>query len=138
MVVSWAACTSVGPPSGRSVDRGGIVSDSVEGKDCIFCKIIRGDIPSTKVYEDDLTYAFNDAHPKARVHVLVVPKKHYADVNELAQADPSLLAHMVSVAQGIADKVYHGNFRLIFNTGEDAGQSVFHVHAHVLTGEKMA
>ncbi|WEV42584.1 histidine triad nucleotide-binding protein [Bifidobacterium sp. ESL0682] len=105
--------------------------------DCLFCKIIAGEVPSTKVYEDDTTYAFKDVNPKAKVHVLIVPKKHYANVAELAQADPAELAHIVEVAQSVADKEFHGAYRLIFNTGEDAGQSVFHVHAHVLTGETM-
>ena len=77
-------------------------------KDCLFCKIIAGEIPSEKVYED-----------------------------ELAAADPQQLAHMAQVAQNIADQEFHGAFRLIFNTGIDAGQTVFHVHAHVLTGEKL-
>ena len=92
-------------------------------KDCLFCKIIAGEIPSEKVYEDDATYAFKDINPKAKVHVLIVPRKHYANVAE--------------VAQKIADQEFHGAFRLIFNTGIDAGQTVFHVHAHVLTGEKL-
>ena len=89
-------------------------------KDCLFCKIIAGEIPSEKVYEDDATYAFKDINPKAKVHVLIVPRKHYANV-----------------AERIADQEFHGAFRLIFNTGIDAGQTVFHVHAHVLTGEKL-
>lgn len=103
--------------------------------DCLFCRIIAGEIPSAKVYEDDTTYAFNDINPKTKVHVLVVPKRHYRDVAELAEADPGQLAHMVQVARSIADEKFHGAFRLVFNTGEDAGQSVFHVHAHVMTGE---
>ena len=90
-------------------------------KDCLFCKIIAGEIPSEKVYEDDATYAFKD----------------YANVAELAKEDPAQLAHMAEVAQKIADQEFHGAFRLIFNTGIDAGQTVFHVHAHVLTGEKL-
>ncbi|KAA8820603.1 histidine triad nucleotide-binding protein [Bifidobacterium rousetti] len=106
-----------------------------EADDCLFCKIIAGQIPSTKVYEDDTTYAFKDINPKAKVHVLIVPKKHYANVAELAQADPAELAHIARVAQEIADREFHGAFRLVFNTGLDAGQTVFHVHAHVLTGE---
>ena len=97
-----------------------------ESDDCLFCKIIAGQIPSSKVYEDETTYAFNDINPKAKVHVLVVPKKHYANV-----------AHIVSIAQNIADKEFHGAYRLVFNTGLDAGQTVFHVHAHVMTGEKL-
>lgn len=108
-----------------------------ESNDCLFCKIIAGEIPSTKVYEDDTTYAFNDINPKARVHVLIVPKHHYANVAELAAQDPDELAHMVEVAQSIANDAYHGAFRLVFNTGLDAGQTVFHVHAHVMTGEKL-
>lgn len=105
--------------------------------DCLFCKIIDGQIPSTTVYEDDTTYAFKDINPKAAVHVLIVPRKHYANVAELAKDDPTELAHIVEVAQSIADKEFHGDYRLIFNTGLDAGQTVFHVHAHVLTGEKL-
>ena len=70
-----------------------------ESDDCLFCKIIAGQIPSSKVYEDETTYAFNDINPKAKVHVLVVPKKHYANVAELAAGDPTELAHIVSIAQ---------------------------------------
>ena len=98
-----------------------------KSEDCLFCKIIDGRIPSEKVYEDDTTY----------VHVLIVPKDHYANVAELAAADPAELAHIVGLAQGIADKEFSGAYRLVFNTGLDAGQTVFHVHAHVLTGEKL-
>ena len=77
-----------------------------ESDDCLFCKIIAGQIPSSKVYEDETTYAFNDINPKAKVHVLVVPKKHYANVAELAAGDPTELAHIVSIAQNIADKEF--------------------------------
>ena len=73
-------------------------------KDCLFCKIIAGEIPSEKVYEDDATYAFKDINPKAKVHVLIVPRKHYANVAELAKEDPAQLAHMAEVAQKIADQ----------------------------------
>lgn len=106
--------------------------------DCLFCKIIAGQIPSSKVYEDEVVYAFKDINPKAKVHVLVVPRNHYKDVHELAEKSPETLVHIVEVAKKIADDAFHGNFRLLFNTGEDAGQSVFHVHAHVLTGEVLA
>ncbi|KAB7791253.1 histidine triad nucleotide-binding protein [Bifidobacterium leontopitheci] len=108
-----------------------------ESDDCLFCKIIAGQTPSTKVYEDETTYAFKDINPKAKVHVLIVPKRHYANVAELAKDDPQQLAHIVAVAQSIADDAFHGAYRLVFNTGLDAGQTVFHVHAHVLTGEKL-
>lgn len=106
-----------------------------EAEDCLFCKIIAGQIPSTKVYEDDTTYAFKDINPKAKIHVLIVPKRHVANVGELVQSDPAQLEHIVEVAQSIADKEFHGEYRLVFNTGRDAGQTVFHAHAHVLTGE---
>lgn len=102
---------------------------------CLFCKIVAGQVPSTKVYEDDQVYAFKDINPKAKIHVLIVPKNHYASVAELASKSPDTLAHMVEVAQKIANNEADGSYRLIFNTGKNAGQSVFHVHAHVLTGE---
>ncbi|MCX8643626.1 histidine triad nucleotide-binding protein [Bifidobacterium sp. B4001] len=111
------------------------MSDDDRQEDCIFCRIVAGEVPSEKVYEDETVYAFKDANPKAAVHVLIVPRHHYASVADLAKADPDTLAHIVQVAQQIADQDYHGAYRLIFNTGEDAGQSVFHVHAHVLTGQ---
>ena len=113
------------------------VEDLTRSWDYEVSQVIAGEIPSEKVYEDDTTYAFKDINPKAKVHVLVVPRKHYANVAELAAADPQQLAHMAQVAQNIADQEFHGAFRLIFNTGIDAGQTVFHVHAHVLTGEKL-
>ena len=106
--------------------------------DCLFCAIAAGQIPSETVYEDETTYAFKDINPKTKVHVLIIPRKHYANVAELAEDDPTQLAHMVAVPQSIADKTFHGEFRLEFNTGRDAGQSVFHVHAHVLTGEVLS
>ena len=108
-----------------------------ESEPCLFCAIIAGQIPSETVFEDDTTIAFKDIHPKAKVHVLIVPKEHYSDVAQLAEADPSELAHIVQVAQRIADDAFHGAYRLVFNTGLDAGQTIFHVHAHVLTGEKL-
>lgn len=105
--------------------------------DCLFCKIIAGDIPSTQVYEDDQVYAFNDINPQAKVHVLVVPKHHYENVVQLADNDSELLAHVVDVAHMIAQQSYNGDFRLVFNTGAHATQTVFHVHAHVMTGEQL-
>ncbi|MCI1901137.1 MAG: histidine triad nucleotide-binding protein [Bifidobacteriaceae bacterium] len=112
------------------------VKNSVKTEaDCLFCKIIAGEIPSYKVYEDDVVYAFKDINPKAKVHVLVVPKNHYKNVAELAEQSPETLVHIVETAKNIANDAFGGSFRLIFNTGKEAGQSVFHVHAHVLTGE---
>lgn len=105
--------------------------------DCIFCKIVAGEIPSSRVYEDDSVVAFKDINPQAKVHVLIVPRNHYKNVAELASKAPETLAHIVGVAQKIADDEFNGDYRLVFNTGIDAGQTVFHVHAHVLTGEKL-
>ncbi len=105
--------------------------------DCLFCRIIAGEIPSERVHEDEEVIAFEDLHPQAPVHVLVVPREHRRDVTELAE-DPTLLAHTATVAGRIAAERGDGDFRLIFNTGPGAGQSVFHVHAHVLAGGKLA
>lgn len=118
-------------PSGASYD--GAMSSSTPS---VFSKIIAREIPATIVAEDDRVIAIEDIAPKAPVHVLVVPKtEQYANVGELAAGDPDLLAHVVATAQRIADERAAGQFRLVFNTGEAAGQTVFHVHAHVLAGE---
>ncbi|GLK17582.1 histidine triad nucleotide-binding protein [Herbiconiux flava] len=101
----------------------------------IFSRIVAREIPATIVRETDRVIAFEDIAPKAPVHVLVVPKtEQYRDVVELAAGDPGLLAEIVATAQSIAEERAEGEFRLIFNTGENAGQTVFHVHAHVLAG----
>lgn len=105
--------------------------------DCIFCRIVAGDIPSDRVYEDDQVIAFRDLEPKAPVHVLVVPREHRRDVRELAR-EPELLSHVVSTAGQVAGELADGDFRLVFNTGAGAGQTVFHVHAHVLAGTELA
>lgn len=107
--------------------------------DCLFCKIIMGEIPSTTVRETDRTLAFRDINPQAPTHVLVIPKTHYDDAAALAASDGALLgelisqAHQVAKDEGIAD----GGYRLVFNSGADAGQTVFHVHCHVLGGRYM-
>ncbi|OII26883.1 histidine triad nucleotide-binding protein [Curtobacterium sp. MCBA15_013] len=102
----------------------------------IFSRIIAREIPATVVAEDDRVIAIEDIAPKAPVHVLVIPKtEQYRNVTELAAGDPDLLAHLVATAQCIADERAGGQYRLVFNTGEAAGQTVFHVHAHVLAGE---
>jgi histidine triad (HIT) family protein len=107
--------------------------------DCLFCKIVTGDIPAELVAESDRTIAFRDINPQAPTHVLVVPKDHHADLAALATVDGSLLAevaaqaHHVAAAEGIAADGY----RVVFNTGPRAGQTVFHVHAHVLGGRAM-
>lgn len=104
-------------------------------EDTIFGKIIAGEIPVEKLVETDRVIAFPDIAPQAPVHILVVPKTtEYADVTELAAGDPGLLAEMVAVAKRLAEEHADGDYRLIFNNGANAGQTVFHVHAHVLAG----
>ena len=105
--------------------------------DCVFCRIVAGEIPSERVHEDDQVIAFKDLHPQAPVHLLVVPREHRRDVTELAQ-EPELLARTAAVAGQLAAAFADGDFRLVFNTGASAGQSVFHVHAHVLAGGDLA
>lgn len=101
----------------------------------IFTKIVRGEIPADIVRDTDRVIAFRDIAPQAPVHILVIPKTAaYKNVVELAAAEPDLLAELVAVAKDVADEYANGQFRLVFNTGEDAGQTVFHVHAHVLAG----
>lgn len=101
----------------------------------IFSRIIAREIPATIVAETDTVIAFEDISPKAPVHVVVAPKtQQYRNVVELAAGAPGLLAEMVEMARNIADERANGQFRLVFNTGEAAGQTVFHVHAHVLGG----
>lgn len=101
----------------------------------IFSKIISREIPADIVAETDTLIAFRDVAPQAPVHLLVVPKsEQYATVSQLAASDPGLLAEMVLMAQSLATEHAQGDYRLVFNSGERAGQTVFHVHAHVLAG----
>ena len=100
--------------------------------DCIFCRIIAGEIPADVVVETEHVLGFRDIAPKAPVHVLVVPKRHEPNVAALAAVAPELLAEMAAVAQQIADAECGGEFRWIFNTGAAAGQTVFHAHGHVM------
>jgi len=102
--------------------------------DCLFCRIVAGDIPATVVAQTDTVIAFRDIAPQAPVHVLVVPKRHEPNVAALAAADPKALADMAAVAQQVADAECGGEFRWIFNTGAAAGQTVFHAHGHVMNG----
>lgn len=103
----------------------------------MFCKIVGGEIPAAVVRESERTLAFRDISPQAPTHVLVVPREHHRDVAALAEAAPETLAELVREAAAIAAAEGIDAFRLVFNTGERAGQSVFHVHAHVLGGRPM-
>lgn len=100
---------------------------------CLFCSIAAGDIPANLAYESDAVIAFHDIDPKAPVHMLVVPRAHFDNVEALTAADPALAAAMLRVAASLG-AANHGGFRVVLNTGPDGGQSVNHVHAHVLAG----
>jgi histidine triad (HIT) family protein len=104
--------------------------------DCLFCKIVSGEIPATIVRETDTTVAFRDINPQAPTHVLVIPRAHYPDAAALATAAPGLAADLLREAGHVAaeDKVDGMGYRVVFNTGTGAGQTVFHAHAHVLGG----
>ena len=107
---------------------------------CLFCKIIKGDIPSSKVYEDDYCYAFRDIAPQAPVHVLVVPKKHIENIGALTEEDVEIVGK-IQIAIGKITKqegILESGFRVISNCGKDAAQTVFHLHYHVLGGKEMA
>jgi histidine triad (HIT) family protein len=99
--------------------------------DCIFCKIVAGEIPATIVAQSEHAIAFNDIAPKQPVHILVVPKEHHKNVAELAFANPEALVDLVQLGSKLADEHTTGAFRFTFNTGEEAGQTVFHAHGHI-------
>ena len=101
---------------------------------CLFCRIVAGEVPATVVAENEAAVAFRDLDPRAPVHVLVVPRDHHADVAQVAAADPALLAAVVLLGNEVAEQECDGQFRLVFNTGAEAGQSVFHMHGHVIGG----
>lgn len=105
-------------------------------EDCLFCKIIAGEIPSNKVYEDELVYAFYDIDPKAPEHILIIPKKHIASILEVQDDDFSYVEAMIKAAQKISKEkgIDADGFRLVFNTGKNGGQTVHHLHMHLLGG----
>ncbi|MGD0576779.1 MAG: histidine triad nucleotide-binding protein [Candidatus Staskawiczbacteria bacterium] len=103
--------------------------------DCIFCKIIAGEIPSAKVFEDDNLVAFNDINPKARIHILIVPKKHIESVKHLELIDKELIGEMFLAAQKIAKDKNLAGYKLVINVGREGGQLVDHLHLHLLSGE---
>lgn len=106
--------------------------------ECVFCKIIAGEIPSDKIYEDEKTIAFRDIHPQAPVHFLVVPKEHIKCASDITTENSEVVAHCFEVIAKLAKQENLKNgFRVINNCGEDAGQTVPHIHFHVLAGEVM-
>jgi histidine triad (HIT) family protein len=107
-------------------------------EDCLFCRIVSGGIPAKKAYEDDQALAFYDIDPKAPVHVLIVPKKHLDSIAAASGEDFSLVAHLMKIAQQLAKELKLGDgFRLVINTGCDGGQTVEHLHIHLLGGRAM-
>ncbi len=108
--------------------------------DCLFCAIAAGDIPAAVVHRDDRVVAFRDIDPKAPVHVLVIPVEHHASAADLAAADPALAGHLLAVAGAVAaaEGVAESGYRMVSNTGPQAGQSVPHVHVHVLGGRDLS
>lgn len=106
--------------------------------DCLFCKIIAGEIPSTKVYEDELVYAFQDINPQAPVHVLMIPKTHIASAADITGENSALVAHIFEVIPGIAKELgLENGFRVVTNSGDDGAQTVKHLHFHIMGGRPL-
>lgn len=107
--------------------------------DCIFCKIINGDIPSSKVYEDDKIFAFNDINPQTPVHILIVPKEHICCANKITSENADVVAHIFSKVGEIAELagIKDDGYRIINNCGKNAGQTVFHLHFHLMGGKDL-
>lgn len=111
---------------------------SAADPECIFCRIVAGEIPAEKVHESATTFAFRDLTPQAPTHVLVIPRSHYPNAGALAEGEPATTAHLFDAAREIAAAEGLGNgYRLVLNTGADAHQTVFHVHMHLLGGRAM-
>ena len=105
--------------------------------DCLFCKIIAGEIPSSKVYEDEMCYAFNDIDPQAPTHFLVIPKVHIPSVSAVTEENSPIVGHIFAVIAKLTKELGLESYRVVSNIGEQAGQSVFHLHFHVLSGRDM-
>jgi histidine triad (HIT) family protein len=106
--------------------------------DCLFCKIAAGDIPSDRVYEDDQVIVFKDIYPKAKVHLLLVPREHIASLNEVDESHDALMAHMLRLLPRLArEQGLDDGFRTIINTGPGGGQEIFHIHIHLLGGDRL-
>ena len=109
-------------------------------ENCLFCRIVSGEIPATIVFQDDAVVAFKDITPQAPMHVLVIPRRHVASLNELTGAEDEIVGRLVRTGAAIAkDQGYDaGGYRTVFNCNADAGQTVFHIHLHVLAGRRMS
>ncbi|MBN2809217.1 MAG: histidine triad nucleotide-binding protein [Deltaproteobacteria bacterium] len=108
-------------------------------QECLFCRIIKGEIPSEKVYEDENLYAFKDINPKAPVHLLIIPKKHYATLNDLPDAEMGVIAEIHCVIKKLAAEfgVAESGYRVLANVNKDGGQVVYHVHYHLIGGRQL-
>jgi len=106
--------------------------------DCLFCRIAAGELPSKNYYEDEDVVAFADINPVAPVHILVVPRKHIASLSEATQEDAALLGKMQLVSARLGDEMLGGQYRVVFNNGEEAGQTVRHIHCHLIGGRALA
>lgn len=107
--------------------------------ECIFCKIVKGEIPSKKVYEDEFIYCFKDINPEAPVHVLIIPKSHISSLNDLNEDNVEIISHIYLVAKKVAKElgISEKGYRLVTNCGEDGGQTVGHIHFHLLGGRNL-
>lgn len=107
--------------------------------DCVFCNIISGKVPADLIYQDDDVVAFSDINPKAKVHALIIPRKHISSVNTIDESDKEILGKLMLAAKAVAvqENISETGYRLVINTGEHAGQIVYHLHMHLLGGEKL-
>ena len=123
----------------RSPDRQIVTFAILRAMSCLFCRIVSGEIPAKKVHEDEHLLAFEDINPQAPLHVLIVPKRHVATLNDLQAEDDQLVGEMVRRAAAIAESrgVAAGGYRTVFNCNSDAGQTVFHIHLHVVGGRRL-
>ncbi len=108
--------------------------------DCLFCKIVEEEVPADIVYQDDRVIAFKDIQPKAKHHILIIPKTHIATLNEFTDGDQALLGHMLLIAKKIAADlgIDESGYRVVMNCNDDGGQEVFHAHMHLLGGERLS
>ena len=107
---------------------------------CVFCRILSGEIPSIGIYEDSVAYAFGDINPQAPSHILIIPKEHIESLNDASQSDETMLGHLLRLAPKIANQlgIAESGFRAVINTGSDGGQTVDHLHVHLLGGRSLA
>ena len=111
-----------------------------EKEDCIFCKIITREIPAKILYEDNQIFAFEDINPQAPTHILLIPKEHFASLNDIPKEKKEILSHLLLHARNIAQElgIKENGYRIVLNTGKNSGQDVFHLHFHLLGGRRMA